>query len=475
MKKIISLLLLLFLNNLIFSQDIIGFWDGILKGPTFEERVVVKIFKNNKDKLRAYFDSPYNSVFQVPIEKIKFKNNKFDATIKTYYGSCSGYYNKETDEIIGTWKQYKKEYPVKLKRIEEKSIDYLKPRIDDFGKQILTYKYEKPEKISDGWICSTLGDEGINYKNIEDLIVNILNEKHPNIHSVLIVRGGKLVLEEYFYGFNKNVSHPLASCTKAITSVLTGLAIDNQFIKDTEQKLYPFFPEYKNIKNRDDRKKDITIRNLLTMTSGFGSKSGKNFWQSKDWLKFILDLPIAYDPGTKYIYDGLNTMALDAVIEKTSNMKIREFANKYLYNPLKIEANNWIMSPKGRTFTGHGHNMKPRDMAKIGYLILYKGKWKNEQIISKEWIEESTRPYLELNHFSGLMNGKYCYYWLRETRTFDNKEIDIIFGMGNGEQYILVIPAYDMIMVMTGGNYWEKGDPNRPFEFIHKYISKSVK
>lgn len=476
MKKILIILLFVILNICIYSNDITGIWDGILKTPYYEQRIVVYIYKDELNTLNAYFDSPYNSIFKIPIDKIKYKNNKIKALIKSNKSSLKGFYNKKKDELSVMWKPYKKEFPVIFKRIQEHDIDYFLPRIDNKGEQVLTYYYKPTVTIDDGWECSTLENVGMKLENINELILNILNKKHPNIHSILIVRDKKLVLEEYFYGFNKNIAHDLQSCTKAITSVFTGIAIDKGYIKDTGQKLYSFFPEYKFIKNWDDRKNDITIKHLLTMTSGFEkNNTGKEYWQTKDWLKGVLDLPLANDPGTKFYYDNISVMPLDGIIEKTTNMRIPDFVNKYLYDPLKIDAPYWIRSPNGRTATGHGHYMKPRDMAKIGYIMLYGGKWKSNKIISKEWIDESTKPYIDRSNYTGLKNGKYCYYWMRETRTINDEEVNIIFGMGGGEQYILIIPLYDIVMVMTAGNYWEHGDPNRPFEFIEKYISKSIK
>lgn len=329
------------------------------------------------------------------------------------------------------------------------------PRIRSNGQPQLEYSYQLPKKIGDGLEISSLYKEGIDPAKIDDLMLAILAEEYRNIHSVLLVKNGYLVLEEYFYGYNRKKLHQIRSATKSIGSVLTGIAIDHGFIKDTSESIYRHFKLHEPKDKWDDRVKNITLKSLITMTSGYDCddhesdfKCERNMNKSNDWFRYALDLPMAYNPGEHWAYNSSSLILVGELISKTSGMTIPDFANKYLFEPLGIKIFQWGFSPKGRAWLAGNAKMTPRDMAKFGYLILNKGIWDKKQIVSQEWVEAS----IEKHAVSRVGWGYGYLWWLGET-IINNKLIKAFWAAGNGGNYIFILPSLNVVTVFTGGNY----------------------
>lgn len=184
------------------------------------------------------------------------------------------------------------------------------------------------------------------------MMQKIVDGKYPNVHSILIVKDGKLVFEEYFYEHHKNKPHELRSATKSFISALTGIAIDKGFIKSKNESVLSYFPEY-TIENNSDAKKKITIENLLTNQSGLdcdvsnpksvGNETTMN--NTDDWVKFTLDLPMSDSAGGKGMYCSGNPITLGRIIEKTTKQTVPEFAKQNLFNPLGIKNYVWNFKP----------------------------------------------------------------------------------------------------------------------------------
>ena len=235
------------------------------------------------------------------------------------------------------------------------------PRAGRFGFPQHEYEYAVPEKIDDGWEISSLSKEGVDPENINVLIREILNKNLTDIHSVLLVKNGKLILEEYFYGYNRDTKHIMYSASKSITSILVGIAMDQKMIPNVDQKAYAFLSEYKGTK-WVDQKYDITLKHVLTMSAGIdwedfkyphhdGRNSTGAMARSDDWIKFVLDRDVIERPGDRFNYsDGL-TMLLGVIIKNSTGMYADEFAEKHLFTPLGISDYSWNQSPGGSVIT----------------------------------------------------------------------------------------------------------------------------
>ena len=325
-----------------------------------------------------------------------------------------------------------------------------------FSKSYADCSYQRPAKINDGWETASIYTANIDAEKLITLIRHIRSERYKNIHGILIVKEGKLILEEYFHGFNREKPHQIRSATKSIGSILTGIAIDHGFIKDVEERIYPYVKEYETGQKWDARVRDITLKSLLTMTSGFACddhatprfQCEEAMYETDDWVKYALNLPVAHKPGEHWAYNSSSLILVSEFISKTSTMTLPDFADTYLFVPLGIKDFHWGFSPKGRAWIAGNAKMKPRDMAKIGLLMLNSGRWKGKQIISEKWISESTRE-----HERSENNWGYGYLWWMGKQLFGEQFISGYWAAGNGGNYIFVCPALDLVAVFTGGNY----------------------
>ena len=263
------------------------------------------------------------------------------------------------------------------------------------------------------WRNSAPEAQGMHSKSILEMMEHIKKNGY-NIQSVSIVRNGYLVLDAYAYPFKDGQKHKMYSATKSVTSALIGIAIDKGYIKDVNQTITELFPD-KKFSNLDERKKSVTLKNLLMMASGFDcNDASANNWagtiamkKSNDWTQYTLNLPMAQTPGEYFHYCNGVSHLLSAIIHESTGMPTIDFAKKHLFDPLGIKDIEWELSPEGINNGYAGLWLQPKDMAKIGLLYLNRGKWENEQIISARWIEASTRPYLD-----GRWAGeKYGYQW----------------------------------------------------------------
>jgi CubicO group peptidase (beta-lactamase class C family) len=318
------------------------------------------------------------------------------------------------------------------------------------------YQYEVPVKTDDDWEISSLKDEEVDPQKINELMLNILNGNIRDIHSVLIVKNGKLVLEDYFYGYTRHKTHSMMSVSKSITSILIGIAKDQNKIPSIDKKIYEFFPSYKDI-SRDDLKKEISLKHVLTMTAGLDwndwdypdtdpRSSTQAMTRSDDWIKFVLGRNAIDTPGKNFVYSNGLTMLLGEILRNATGVYADKFAEQYLFDPLGISDFSWQKLPDGTIITAWGLKLRPLDMAKIGYMMLRDGKWKGRQILSSTWVNESTQAHVEEYI---LLGSGYGYQWWRGRTILNNKRIEVFYAAGKGGQYIFVCPSLDLVTVIT--------------------------
>jgi CubicO group peptidase (beta-lactamase class C family) len=338
------------------------------------------------------------------------------------------------------------------------------------------YQYEIPVQIDDGWETASLTSVGMNEKPLIDLMNRLNKISEHRIHSLVIIKDGKLVFEEYFSGdkfnlaqptgetgFDMNDAHNLCSATKSFTSALIGVVFDKDLIQSVDQKMFDFFPKYSDILNSTPAKGDITLEHLLTMTSGLewddettsyfdSANDTYQLFSANDPIRYILSKDMIETPGAVYAYRNCNTNVLGEIVRKASDQALDSFSEKYLFSKLGIIDFEWQMLPNDVVFCSGDLRLRPRDMAKFGYLFLNGGIWKNEQIISQEWINISTSKHINLENNWGDLDGYGYQWWLWET--IGSVEFNAYAASGWGGQWIIVIPDSDAVFVTTGGNYY---------------------
>lgn len=295
---------------------------------------------------------------------------------------------------------------------------------------------------------------------LNEIVSQIENHQYGEVHSLIIAEDDSIIFEKYFNNYSRENRHALYSVTKSFTSALIGICLEKGYIDNIDMSVLGFFPEYKNsIANYDSLKEKITIRNLLTMTAGFTWDEWTTSYndpnndvikliQSNDWIKYVLDRPMNYTPGTHVTYNSGVSNLLSGIITKATGQSARDFASDNLFSYLGINDWNWGNRPDGISIGGWGLNLRPIDMIKFGQLYLRKGLWNNVQVIPAKWIEESTTPHNQINHWCD-----YGYQWWRYGYNMGSvNATGIIFAAGRGEQFIWIIPDHNAVVVCTGWN-----------------------
>jgi CubicO group peptidase (beta-lactamase class C family) len=312
---------------------------------------------------------------------------------------------------------------------------------------------------------------------INNLITRIDNGDYGEIHSLLIYKDDSLVVERYFWGYGRENLHVCYSVTKSVTSALIGIAIDKGNLNGVNGKILSFFPEYTNIRAKSEWKSSITLDHVLSMSAGFNwdeftfpytdpRNDITDFINSSDWIKYILDLPVIYEPGTVFTYNSGCSTLLGEVIYKTTNVKADQFCETNIFDPLGIVNWQWERGPDNVINTFGGLRLRPVDMLKFGRLYLKKGKWNGEQLISESWVDNSTATKINING-----NNEYAYQWWRYTNAGSTGRVlqvnDVFYALGWGGQLVWVVPHLNMVAVTTGANY---DNSTVPLNFFRDYI-----
>ncbi|MEL7833053.1 serine hydrolase [Fodinibius sp. Rm-B-1B1-1] len=266
----------------------------------------------------------------------------------------------------------------------------------------------------------------------------------PSVTSLLIQKDGQALAEYYFDGLRNGETTNIKSAAKSIISLLVGIAVDKGYIEDVEQSIRPYFKDYFEA-NPDSVKESITIKDLLTMRSGLETTSFHNYGRwvvSDNWVEFALDQPLEKEPGGDMAYSTGTSHLLSVILTKATEMTTKAFAEKYLFRPMNIEVGGWDRDPQGYYMGGNNMALKPQGMIKIGQMMLNKGRYNGQQIISEKWVVDSFKTYTRSNYNP----YNYGYMWWNK---LVGKE-KVYFAWGFGGQYIFIIPDLDAVVVLTG-------------------------
>ncbi len=310
-----------------------------------------------------------------------------------------------------------------------------------------------------GWKTASPESQGLDSAVLAEALDFVRAKKIP-AHSLLIVRNGLIVFDAYFYPYQGREVHDVASVTKSVTSILVGIAIDKGYLKGVDQRVLSLLPLVSA--DSDPRKANLTIRHLLTMTSGLdcdtegGERALAGMRRSADWAAFALALPMRTDPGSRYAYCSCNNHLLSSLVTAATGESLLGFAMKNLFRPLGIADVIWPSDPKGRTHGWGDLHLHPHDMAKLGFLYLHQGKWDDTQVVPARWVQESSSPIVTVREGVG-----YGYsWWINTARP------PVFEAVGRGGQRISVLPKEKMVVVFTGGG----ADTDRIAPFLFRAI-----
>lgn len=292
-----------------------------------------------------------------------------------------------------------------------------------------------------------------------------------NIQSVMVLQHGKVKYEKWLNGGEAQKPHVLNSVSKTFTSAAVGLAIEEGLLS-LDDKLVSFFPDDLPASPSENLKK-VTIRNLLTMNCGHDSEPSRKK-EGSTWVKMFLDWPVEHEPGTYFCYNSMGTYMLSAIVQKVTGQKVVEFLQPRLFDPLGIEAPRWDESPQGINCGGWGLYLKTEDLAKMGQLLLQKGKWKGKQVLPEKYVTEMTHRQVPCQPS-----------WIRADKVAESgltpENSDWVQGYGYqvwrcrhnafradgaGGQYIIVIPEKDAVVVNTADLNDMQAEQNLIWDYI---------
>lgn len=310
--------------------------------------------------------------------------------------------------------------------------------------------------------------------SLECVLADFANDKHKDLHSVVVIQSSELVTEQYYHGGTRETLVDVRSAGKSVTSLLFGIALDKKFIASTDEYVAEYLIEAK-----DKPIGKVRFDHLLTMRTGLDADSNDpesvgnedNMDASDDPFALVLTVPNKTEAGTQYVYNSLAAYVTGVVIGNATGKGLEPFAHENLFDPLNIKHWDWQEGGSGYT-KGQGNLfLTALDFARIGQMVLNDGQYNGKQIVSRAWIEESLKPRVDVSKIEFNAVG-YGYYWFYQEYEINGRSIEVHFASGNGGNKIYIIPDYDMVVSIMSLAYGQ-GRGQRRSENILKAILSS--
>lgn len=309
-------------------------------------------------------------------------------------------------------------------------------------------------KASSGWEHSS---DAIDTALIMELNKKIITERYKDITSIVVIKNGKLLLEEYFNGASRNSLHDTRSVGKSFASAMTGIAIRDKYLHSEQQKLSDFYSA-KDDTSFSAMKTAIRLKELLTMTSALDcsdrnadSPGNEEFmYSSPDWVRFALHLPTDSSKSTlpRWDYCTAGVIILGDILQKSLPGGLESYAQKTLFKPLGIRLYTWQQTPQQVANTAGGLCLRSLDYAKFGQLYKNQGQWKGKQILPRTWVESSLSPQVAIPD-----EGYYGYLFWNKTYTIKGKDYELSYASGNGGNRIIIVLNQPIVIVITATAY----------------------
>ena len=342
------------------------------------------------------------------------------------------------------------------------------------------YHYTPPLQLDDGWPVTRPESVGMSRDAIERVVQMLVDMPMDSlstvqIHSLLIARHGKLVVDEYFHGYHRDQPHDTRSASKSWTATLIGAAMQ------AGVPLRLDTPVYETMLGQggrlDPRTRAMTLEHLLTMTAGFNcdpndtTSADEDMMEDRgvqDWYGYTLNVPLISAPGEKIFYCSTEPNLAGGMLAKVAHESQLSLFERLLGRPLRLR-NYYLFLRSGDAYGGGGHRMVPRDFAKLAQLMLTEGRWKGKQIVSAEWVRRSTAPLRDLTP-----SQQYGYLWNSMQYPYQSRTVRAFFAGGNGGQISMAIPDLDLVIAFTGGNYADAATFRAQRTFVPEYLLPAV-
>jgi len=354
-----------------------------------------------------------------------------------------------------------------------------------------------PSATGDGWEPASLAEVGMAEQPLVDALNQIRRGTYNEIHGLVIIKDGKLVLEDYGSGrmydgspddmftpvmnFDRDTLHIVHSVSKSFMSTLVGIAIRDGFLGSENDSVLTWFPEHAS--PAAPEKAGIQLQHLMTMTSGlqwnewdvptmdFENNDAMRYQAAADPSAYFFGKDLIHEPGSTFYYNTAGFQMMGEVIRRATGMSLNDFAAQKLFTPLGIDRFEWPQFAHGPVYLVGDILLRPRDMARFGQLILQNGRWNGEQVVPQAWVEMATTEFISVAHTGYKGFQGYGFHWWRKTFTVGASSLTAICADGFAGQAIMVFPSLDMVVVVTGGNY---DRPEREHDLVANHVLRAA-
>lgn len=342
------------------------------------------------------------------------------------------------------------------------------------------YRYVAPTPLADGWGTADLKAEGVDQKGIEHLVQSVIDMKMdepdaPEIEALLMARHGRLILEEYFHGFSREQLHNIRSAGKSLTMTAVGAAMHDGAPLRLDSHVYQVLNGGSFPTGLEDRKRAMTLRDLLTMSSGFycddtDDKAPGNedyigdVLDEPDWVKYSLTVPMITDPGANSVYCSMQPNLALAMLGAATHENPVEVFDRLVARPMQIDRYAWMLDPVNRPYGGGGVAIGARDFLKFGQLMLNGGTWNGRRILGPDFVRAGTSAQYHLR------NVYYGYLWWVEDYPYKDRMVRSYSARGSGGSLVFVIPELDLVVETMGGNFSNR----RGARYLGNVIATSI-
>jgi len=357
------------------------------------------------------------------------------------------------------------------------------------GRKPERYTYRAPSLLHDGWPTATLDEVNIDRAGIEKFIQMIIDTPIDSVHApeveaILVARQGKLALEEYFHGFDRDILHDTRSAGKSITAVVAGAAMKSGAPLTLATPVYKLMNGGSFPSGISPWKRAMTLKDLLTMRSGYYCNDSDPAAPGNedsmidamlagtgdpDFCHYVLRVPMAYPPDKESIYCSTNSNLALGMVGRATGQSPLDVFDRLIGEPLQIHTYGWPLDGVGHPYGGGGIRIRPRDYLKIGQLMLNRGTWNGRQILSAEFVTQASAPLHELNKI------QYGFLWWSIKYPYKNRTVRAYFAGGNGGQAIMVVPELDLVIAVFAGNYGDHVGLHVQEDYVPNFVLPAVR
>lgn len=359
-----------------------------------------------------------------------------------------------------------------------------------------------PPAGSDGWRTATPENAGFDPAVLCAIGPRFQAWQEANVHAVLVLRHSTLVYEHYFTGsderwdlpsgaapdratrprivpvtFDRQTSHDLRSITKSVVALVVGIAIDRGQFPGLDEPILAHLPSYAAV--RTPEKDRITVRHLLTMSQGLAWNEDLPFsspdnneaqmMMAEDPAQYVLSRPVEQPPGTAFTYSGGSATLLAALLRERTGQSLDTYARDVLFDPLGIADWGWVRLAGDQPAAASGLRMRPRDLVKIGQLVLDRGTWRGEQVVPAAWIEAALSPQI-----GGPMLWYYGFqFWLGRSLV-KGQQVEWVAGVGLGGQRLFIVPSLDLVVLVHAGLYKSPMQAWVPLGVLNRFVLAAI-